>query len=258
MSWDRAILQSDTEEKQLMGVGWEHREVQCEGNVSGRCFGRKSGLGPALLVSVVDGSYRSWFVALQRRDRGEKGGEGEADGVCLHTEVCCPLCSLQHMAKALELTKKKKRHPLKKQAGKVPHTLSGSRFLRLKVRHATFDWWHCEMSAHLALYLWSTRGDDGFSTPSTHAVCVRMTLFYLELRASLFFGPNNRSVSPDSLKMSLFRDCHCLSDLSSPKHQKTLLMFWGLSVIKLPASKWPESQSHRLCLWASPLKFQGA
>lgn len=79
MSWDTAILQSDTEEKQLMGVGWEHREVQCEGDVSGRCFGRNGGLGAALLVSVVDGSYRSWFVALQRRDRGEKGGEGKAD-----------------------------------------------------------------------------------------------------------------------------------------------------------------------------------
>lgn len=108
MSWDTAILQSDTEEKQLMGVGWEHREVQCEGDVSGRCFGRNGGLGAALLVSVVDGSYRSWFVALQRRDRGGKGGEGKADEVSLHTEVCCPLCSLQHMAKALELTKKKK------------------------------------------------------------------------------------------------------------------------------------------------------
>lgn len=109
MSWDTAILQSDTKEKQLMGVGWEHREVQCEGDVSGRCFGRNGGLGAALLVSVVDGSYRSWFVALQRRDRGEKGGEGKADEVSLHTEVCCPLCSLQHMAKALELTKKKKK-----------------------------------------------------------------------------------------------------------------------------------------------------
>lgn len=40
---------------------------------------------------------------------GKKGGEGKADEVCLHTEVCCPLCSLQHMAKALELTKKKKK-----------------------------------------------------------------------------------------------------------------------------------------------------
>lgn len=38
----------------------------------------------------------------------EKGERGEADWVCLHTEVCCPLDSLQHMAKALGLTEEKK------------------------------------------------------------------------------------------------------------------------------------------------------
>lgn len=58
---------------------------------------------------------------------------GQAAGVCLHTEPCCVPRSFQHMAEALELTKEKKRLPLKKKgAGKVPHTLSGSSFFRLK------------------------------------------------------------------------------------------------------------------------------
>lgn len=265
MSWDTAILQSDTEEKQLMGVGWEHREVQCEGGVSGRCFGRNGGLGAALLVSVVDGSYRSWFVALQRRDRGEKGGEGKADEVSLHTEVCCPLCSLQHMAKALELTKRKrKRHPLKKQAGKVPHTLSGSRFLRLNVRHATFDWWHCEMSAHLTLYLWTTKGDDRF-IPSTHTVCMCITLFYLELQLICHcYTAQLREVWLQTLKKCNFSATALAQKAKGPASFSTVVWvfhsytFWTLSVIKLPASKWLESQSYRLCRWASPLMFQGA
>lgn len=71
----------------------------------------------------------------------EKGERGEADGVCLHTEVCCPLSSLQAYGQSIRTHQRKKnRLPLKKQAGKVPLSLSGSRFFRLEVRHATFDW----------------------------------------------------------------------------------------------------------------------
>lgn len=48
-----------------------------------------------------------------------------ADGVCLHTEVCCPICRFQHVAKTLLLAFKKKKKKLparkgKKLAGIVP------------------------------------------------------------------------------------------------------------------------------------------
>lgn len=59
---------------------------------------------------------------------------GQAAGVCLHTEPCCVPRSFQHMAEALELSKEKKKKTSTKKngAGKVPHTLSGSSFFRLK------------------------------------------------------------------------------------------------------------------------------
>lgn len=135
MSWDSAILQSDTEEKQLMGVGWEHREVQCEGDVSGRCFGRNGGLGAALLVSVVDDSYRSWFVALQRRDRGEKGGRGEGRrGLSAHWGL---LSSLQPPAYGQSI----RTHQEKKEKEKDIHWKNRlEKYLTLCLEAGFSDW----------------------------------------------------------------------------------------------------------------------
>ena len=75
--------------------------------------------------------------------RGESWRE-KADGVCLHTELCCPLSCLQHMAKALGLNEvKKKEKTSTVKTGWKSTSLARSvwgQIFRLKVRHATFDW----------------------------------------------------------------------------------------------------------------------
>lgn len=61
---------------------------------------------PALVVGAVDASHRGWFVAWRDGGKGgeREGGRAGSGSVHTYTEVCCPLRSLQHMAKALTLT----------------------------------------------------------------------------------------------------------------------------------------------------------
>lgn len=163
--------------KQVWGVEWEHRDGQCEVDVSGRCLGREWSWGdvwaqPWLLVQLMALTEAGLWPYRGERWR-EKGERGEADRVCLHTEVCCPLSSRQHMAKALGHRREKKiDFHWKNRLEKYPALCLGAGFSDSKcvTPPLTSDIVKC-LSAHLPLYQQEAMMDR--AVPSIPAVCMQ-------------------------------------------------------------------------------------
>lgn len=81
------------------------------------------------------------------------------------------------MAKALGLSEEKKSPSLKKRLEKYLTLCLEAGYSDSNVRHATFDWWHCEMSvsSFSTPYLWWTRGGDWFTSSHLPCACACIT-----------------------------------------------------------------------------------
>lgn len=82
------------------------------------------------------------------------------------------------MAKALGLSEEEKNSPsLKKRLEKYLTLCLEAGYSDSNVRHATFDWWHCEMSvsSFSTPYLWWTRAGDWFTSSHLPCTCACIT-----------------------------------------------------------------------------------
>lgn len=114
--------------------------------------------------------------------RGEscrgKGGESLGrQAVSTHWGLLSARQPLAYGQSIRTLWRKKNSPSLKKRLEKYLTLCLEAGYSDSNVRHATFDWWHCEMSvsSFSTPYLWWTRGGDWFTSSHLPCACACIT-----------------------------------------------------------------------------------